>query len=40
MIKCKKCNKDKNYNQYLVTGATTLPLCKTCLNNIQQKKDD
>ena len=34
MIKCKKCNKDKNYNKYYVTGPTMYAVCKTCLNKI------
>ena len=40
MIRCKKCNKDKNYNKYYVTGATTKAVCKTCLNKIVDDRDN
>lgn len=37
MIKCKVCNKDKNYNQYFATGRSMNAVCKTCLS--QASKD-
>ena len=40
MIKCKKCETDKNYNQYYVTGRGMNKICKTCLNNITKEKND
>lgn len=40
MIKCNECNKDKNYNQYYVTGPTMYAVCKTCLNTIQEERKD
>ena len=39
MIKCNKCNRDKNFNQYHVTGATAHNVCKPCLNKIAEEYD-
>ena len=36
MIKCRVCEKDKNFNQYYVTGRTMDAVCKTCLNTIAE----
>ena len=36
MITCKVCHKDKNQNQYYVTGRGMNRVCKSCLNTIQQ----
>ena len=37
MIKCNKCNKDKNCNQYYATGPSMNPICKTCLNKTAEE---
>ena len=40
-ILCNKCNKDKNFNQYHVTGPSMNAVCKPCLNKIvEERKDD
>ena len=36
MIECKVCHREKNHNQYYVTGHGMNKVCKTCLNTIQQ----
>ena len=36
MIECRVCHKEKNLNQYYVTGPSMKAVCKTCLNTIHQ----
>ena len=41
MIKCKKCNRDKNFNDYYVTGRGMNAICKPCLKEyLEKRKDD
>ncbi len=41
MIRCMKCDTDKDYNDYHVLGHSVAPTCIMCLDKIiEERKDD